>query len=90
MSGLAIRVVLGLGDRAGCGVICRAQQRSAAPCGVVPCPSFCDAVSCGAVRSFEHAAVTVCSSSSTRYDTGTRCMYVLCILTRGLLLSSVS
>ena len=58
-----------------------AQQRSAAQCGAVPCPSLCGAVSCGAVRSFEHTAVVV-----TRYDTGTRFMDVLC--TR-LLLSSV-
>ena len=36
-----------------------AQQRSAAQCGAVPCPSFCGAVSCGAVRSFEHTAVAV-------------------------------
>ena len=34
-----------------------AQQRSAVQCDAVPCPSFCGAVSCGAVRSFEHTAV---------------------------------
>ena len=36
-----------------------AQQHSAAQCGAVPCPSFCGAVLCGAVRSFEHIAVVV-------------------------------
>ena len=36
-----------------------AQQRSAAQCGAVPSPSFCGAVSCGAVRSFEQIAVVV-------------------------------
>ena len=34
-----------------------AVQRSAEQCGAVPCPSFCGAMSCGAVRSFEHTAV---------------------------------
>ena len=65
-----------------------AQQRSAAQCGAVPCPSlcgavpcpsFCGAASCGAVRSFEHTAA-VTSSSCTRYDTDTRFMYVFCVL----------
>ena len=57
------------------------RQRSAARCGAVPCPSVCGAVSCGAVRSFEHtAAVTKTSSCSTRYDTETRFMYVFCVL----------
>ena len=37
---------------------------SAAQCGAVPCPSFCGAVSCGAVRSFELLPGTI--------------MYVLC------------
>ena len=32
-------------------------QPSAAQRGAVPCPSFCGAVSCGAVRYFEHKAV---------------------------------
>ena len=36
-----------------------AQQHSAEQCGAVPCPSFCGAVWCGAVRSFEHTAVVV-------------------------------
>ena len=57
-----------------------AQQRSAAQCGAVPCPSFCCSVSCGAVRSFEHAAAVTSSSCSTRYGTGTRFMYVFCVL----------
>ena len=44
---------------------------SAAQCGAVPCPSFCGAVSCGAVRSFDHAAAVTTSSCScsTRYGT---------------------
>ena len=54
-----------------------AQQRSAAQCGAVPCPSFfCGAASCVSVRSFEHTAAVTSSSSSTRYDTDTRFMYV--------------
>ena len=57
-----------------------ARQRSAAQCGAVPCPSFCGAVSCGAVRSFEHTAAVTSSSCSARYDTDTRCMYVFCVL----------
>ena len=36
-----------------------AQQHSTAQCGAVPCLSFCGAVLCGAVRSFEHIAVVV-------------------------------
>ena len=36
-----------------------AQQHSTAQCGAVPCPSFCGAVLCGTVRSFEHIAVVV-------------------------------
>ena len=36
-----------------------AQQRSAAQGGAVPCPSFCVAVPCGAVRFFEHTAAAV-------------------------------
>ena len=52
-----------------------ARQRSAAQCGVVPCPSFC-----GAVRSFEHTAAVTSSSCSIRYDTDTRFMYVFCVL----------
>ena len=34
-----------------------AQQRSVVRCCAVPCPSFCGAVSCSAVRCFEHSAV---------------------------------
>ena len=63
-----------------------AQQRSAAQCGAVPCPSFSGAVSCGAVRSFEHT-VAVTINSSIRYDAGTRFMYEFCIFV--FLLSSV-
>ena len=44
-----------------------AQRRSAA--------QSC-AVSCGAVRSFEHTAAVISSSCSTRYGTNTRFMYV--------------
>ena len=64
-----------------------AQQCSAAHCGAVPCPSFYGAVSCGAMRSFEHTAAVTSSSCSTRYDTDTRFMYVFCVLV--FLLSSV-
>ena len=63
-----------------------ARQRSAAPCGAVPCPSFCGAVSCGA-RSFEHTATDTSSSCSTRYAIDTRSIYVFCVLV--FLLSSV-
>ena len=35
------------------------QLSTAAQRGAVPCPSFCGAVSCGAVRSFERTAVAV-------------------------------
>ena len=57
-----------------------AQQRSAAQCGAAPCPLFCGAASCGAVRSWEHTAAVTSSSCSTRYDTDTRFMYVFCVL----------
>ena len=50
-----------------------ARQYSAAQCGAVPCPSFCGAVSCGAVHSFEHTAAVSISSCSTRYDTPGLC-----------------
>ena len=50
-----------------------AQQRSAAQCRAVPCPSFCGAVSCGAMRSFEHTAVV----PGVIQVPGTT-MYVLC------------
>ena len=46
-----------------------AAQRSAVPCLAL---HFCGAVSCGAVRSFEHSAY----NSSSRCDTGTRYRYV--------------
>ena len=52
-----------------------------------PCPSFCGAASCGAVRSLEHTAAVSSSSCSTGYDTDTRFMYVFCVLV--FLVSSV-
>ena len=52
-----------------------AQQRSAAQCGAVPCPSFSDAVSCGAVRSFGHTSVVVPGKIQV---TGVRTCYVYC------------
>ena len=49
------------------------QLSSAAQCGAVPCPSFCGAVSCGAVRCLEHTAVVL----GVMQVPGTG-MYVLC------------
>ena len=51
-----------------------AQQRSAVQCRALPFALRC--WSCGAVRSFEHAAAVTSSCCSTRYDTDTRFMYV--------------
>ena len=63
-----------------------AQQHSAAKCGAVPCPSFCDSVLCGAVRSFEYLAVVVPGMIQVP-GSCTRCVLVFLLSTVDCLLS---
>ena len=59
-----------------------AQQRSTAQCGAVPCPSFCGAVSCGAMGSSEHTAVIQIPGVCTFFVYSSFCFLQLIVLSR--------